>query len=70
MNRVIEDLHEATVISVGHRRELEQFHDRKILLECHTDGARLVRDEQLAWPRRASARVLSRLLERDQEAEN
>jgi putative ATP-binding cassette transporter len=64
MNRVIEQLPEATVISVGHRPELEKFHDRKILLEYHADGARLVSDENLAWPRRPSARVLSRLLAR------
>src|SRR5262249_54770546 len=32
MSRVIEELPEATVISVGHRPELEKFHDRKILL--------------------------------------
>jgi putative ATP-binding cassette transporter len=61
MNRVIEELPEATVISVGHRSELERFHDRKVLLEYHAEGARLVRDENLAWPRRPSARVLSRL---------
>ena len=62
MNRVIEQLPEATVISVGHRVELEKFHDRKILLAYHADGARLVRDENLAWPRRPSARMLSRLV--------
>ena len=61
MNRVIEDLPDATVVSVGHRPELEKFHDRRILLEYHADGARLVRDENLAWPRRPSARVLSRV---------
>jgi vitamin B12/bleomycin/antimicrobial peptide transport system ATP-binding/permease protein len=67
MNRVIEELPQATVISVSHRPELERFHDRKILLEYHADGARLVRDENLAWPRRPSARVLSRLLDQDRE---
>jgi vitamin B12/bleomycin/antimicrobial peptide transport system ATP-binding/permease protein len=67
MNRVIEQLPEATVISVGHRPELEKFHDRKILLMYHADGARLVRDESFAWPRRPSARVLSRLLARDRD---
>jgi len=61
MNGVIEELPEATVVSVGHRPELEKFHDRRILLEYHADGARLVRDENLAWPRRPSARVLSRV---------
>ena len=56
-----------TVISVGHRPELEKFHDRKISLVYHPDGARLVRDENLAWPRRPSARMLSRLLDRDRD---
>ena len=69
MNRLIEQLPEATVISVGHRPELEKFHDRKILLEYHADGARLVRDENLAWPRRPTARMLSRMLARDRDAE-
>jgi putative ATP-binding cassette transporter len=68
MTRVIEQLPGATVISVGHRPELQKFHDRKILLEYHADGARLVSDENLAWPRRPSARVLSRLLARDGNA--
>ena len=67
MNRVIDQLPEATVISVGHRPELEKFHDRKISLVYHPDGARLVRDENLAWPRRPSARMLSRLLDRDRD---
>ena len=67
MNRVIEQLPDATVISVSHRPELERFHDRKISLVYHADGARVVRDENLAWPRRPSARMLSRLLARDRD---
>jgi putative ATP-binding cassette transporter len=67
MKRVIEDLPDATLVSVGHRPELEKFHDRKILLAYHADGARLVNDENLAWPRRPSARALSRLFDRDRE---
>jgi hypothetical protein len=31
-----------------------------ILLAYHADGARLVRDENLAWPRSPSARLLAR----------
>ena len=68
MNRMIEQLPEATVISVGHRPELEKFHDRKILLAYHADGARLVNDENLAWPRSPSARMLSRILAREKNA--
>lgn len=37
----------AAVISVGHRPELEAFHDRKLVLERRQEGARLVRDELL-----------------------
>jgi putative ATP-binding cassette transporter len=68
MTKMLERLPEATVISVGHRPELEKFHDRKILLAYHADGARLVRDEKLAWPRSPSARLLARLLAREQAA--
>jgi putative ATP-binding cassette transporter len=48
MNRVIEQLPNATVISVSHRPELAKFHDRKILLVYHADGARLVPGQSLA----------------------
>ena len=68
MNRMLEQLPEATVISVGHRPELEKFHDRKILLAYHAGGARLVRDENLAWPRSPAARLLARLLARERAA--
>ncbi len=68
MKRMLEQLPKATVISVGHRPELEKFHDRKILLVYHADGARLVRDENLAWPRSRSARLLARLLAREKKA--
>jgi vitamin B12/bleomycin/antimicrobial peptide transport system ATP-binding/permease protein len=37
----------ATVISVGHRPELEAFHGRKLVLEHRRGGARLIRDEYL-----------------------
>lgn len=37
-----------TVLSVGHREELEQFHTRKIELEKRPGGARLIRDYALA----------------------
>jgi putative ATP-binding cassette transporter len=67
MNQLIEQLAEATVISVSHRLELERFHDRRILLAYHPDGARLVPDGNLEWPRRPSARMLSRVLARDRQ---
>jgi putative ATP-binding cassette transporter len=33
-----------TIISVGHRPELEQFHTRKLVLERRAGGAKLVSD--------------------------
>jgi len=36
-----EDLAEATVLSVGHRSGIEEFHDRKIVLEKRNAGARM-----------------------------
>lgn len=36
-----EDLAEATVLSVGHRTGIEEFHDRKIILEKRNAGARM-----------------------------
>jgi putative ATP-binding cassette transporter len=37
-------LEKATVLSVGHRPELEAFHERKLVMESQKDGARLARD--------------------------
>jgi putative ATP-binding cassette transporter len=42
-----ETLPGATVVSVGHRPELEAFHSRKIVLERGEGGARFVRDIDL-----------------------
>jgi putative ATP-binding cassette transporter len=61
MRLVLERLPEATVISVGHRPELEAFHTRKLVLEYHPEGARLVRDESLKKTFGRSARFLSKL---------
>jgi vitamin B12/bleomycin/antimicrobial peptide transport system ATP-binding/permease protein len=49
MNLLNETIPEATVISVGHRPELEAFHERKLVLEHQTGGARLIRDEYLTF---------------------
>jgi putative ATP-binding cassette transporter len=61
MRLLLERLPEATVISVGHRAELEAFHTRKLVLEYHADGARLVSDESIQRTFGRSARLLSRL---------
>jgi vitamin B12/bleomycin/antimicrobial peptide transport system ATP-binding/permease protein len=65
MRLLLERLPEATVVSVGHRPELEAFHGRKLVMEYHPEGARLVRDQSLEWSFRRSARFLSRLLARE-----
>ena len=62
MRLVMERLPDATVVSVGHRPELEAFHTRKLVLEHRADGARLVRDEALQKAFGRSARVLAKLL--------
>jgi vitamin B12/bleomycin/antimicrobial peptide transport system ATP-binding/permease protein len=38
---------ETTLLSVGHRPELESFHSRKVVLERRRHGAKLVRDIEL-----------------------
>jgi putative ATP-binding cassette transporter len=48
MRLVAEKIPAATVISVGHRPELEAFHERKLVLKHQKGGARLIRDEYLS----------------------
>ena len=60
MNLVEERSPKMTIISVGHRPELEKFHQRKLVLEARREGAKLARDIDLparrkrrwSWPRR------------------
>ena len=61
MEMVIEELPKVTMISVAHRAELEAFHSRKITLERHDGGAKLVSDVDLV-PRKRKPNVLSRLM--------
>jgi putative ATP-binding cassette transporter len=65
MNLLLERLPEATILSVGHRAELEAFHTRKLVLEWHPEGAHLVQADSLSWSFRRSARFLARLLSRE-----
>src|SRR5207253_9654943 len=44
MRLLMRRLPEATLISVGHRPELEAFHDRKLVMEVKPGGAQLVKD--------------------------
>jgi putative ATP-binding cassette transporter len=54
---------EIALVSVGHRPELEAFHNRKVVLERRKGGAKLVSDIKLmSKPRRG--RFLKRLLRR------
>jgi vitamin B12/bleomycin/antimicrobial peptide transport system ATP-binding/permease protein len=50
MSMLAEELPELAVISVGHRAELEQFHERKLNLVKQKGGARLTSGEILAPP--------------------
>ncbi len=53
MKLVADRLPKTTLISVSHRPELEAFHDRELVMEWHSGGARLVRDIDLTtWPQR------------------
>src|SRR5438552_11166094 len=61
MEMVTKELPRATIVSVGHRAELEAFHSRKIVLERRKGGAKLVSDVDLI-PRKGRRRLLSRLL--------
>ncbi|MBW7964051.1 ABC transporter ATP-binding protein/permease [Bradyrhizobium sp. BR 10261] len=61
MQMVTDELPKATIISVAHRVELEAFHSRKIVLERHKGGAKLVSDIDLI-PRKGRRRLLGRFL--------
>jgi len=54
---------QTTLVSVGHRPELEAFHNRKILLERRRGGTKLVSDIKLVR-KPGRARLLRRLLRR------
>ena len=47
MKLLTEELNATTIVSVGHRPELEQFHSRKITLERRQGGAKLVNDVEI-----------------------
>ncbi|MBM6592574.1 ABC transporter ATP-binding protein/permease [Microvirga pudoricolor] len=48
LNRISKRLPDAALVSVGHRPELEAFHNRRLVLARRKDGARLVADETLS----------------------
>lgn len=47
MKLIVERLPQTTLISVGHRPELEAFHHRELVMEWRADGARIARDIDL-----------------------
>jgi vitamin B12/bleomycin/antimicrobial peptide transport system ATP-binding/permease protein len=61
MNVLSEHLPDRTIVSVGHREELEQFHSRKLTLERRRHGAKLVSDIFLV-PRQNNQRLVQRFL--------
>jgi putative ATP-binding cassette transporter len=52
MKLLSEEMEGLTIVSVGHRPELEQFHSRKLTLERKRGGAKLVSDILLVHPQR------------------
>jgi putative ATP-binding cassette transporter len=65
MSLISSELQEATLISVGHRPELEAFHSRKIVLERRRGAARFVSDVYLV-PKPGTGRLIRRWLKRHQ----
>lgn len=63
MEMLVDELPDATVLSVAHRVELEAFHTRKITLEKREGGAKLVSDVGL-MQRRRKKNPLSRLIKK------
>ncbi len=52
MELLTKELNATTIVSVGHRPELEAFHNRKIVLERRRGGAKFVKDIRLIRRRR------------------
>lgn len=69
LERLGERLPEAAMISVGHRPELEVFHNRRLVLARREHGSRLVADEHLSPENSSLGRTLARLFRRRGAAE-
>jgi putative ATP-binding cassette transporter len=61
MNLIRERLPEMTIISVGHRPELEEFHERKLVLELDKGGAKIAKDIDIDTPVRRGFYFFRRL---------
>ncbi len=62
MALINKELPNTTIVSVGHRQQLEAFHDRKIVLEYQKGGTRIVSDEPLLAPEPPKESLLRRIL--------
>ena len=70
MNLIHELLPQMTIISVGHRPELEEFHERKLVLELDKGGAKIAKDVDIDTPVRRGFYFFRRLLRKKQREEN
>jgi putative ATP-binding cassette transporter len=66
MKILSEEMEGLTILSVGHRPELEQFHSRKLTLERKPGGAKLVSDILLV-KRSNQPRLIKRFLRRNRQ---
>lgn len=66
MKILSEEMEGLTILSVGHRPELEQFHSRKLTLEKKPGGAKLVSDILLV-KRSNQPRLIKRFLRRNRQ---
>jgi putative ATP-binding cassette transporter len=64
MQLVVEKIPSATIISVGHRPELEAYHERKLVLEHRPGGARIIDDEYLTVTAGRGVALLRRIFRR------
>ncbi len=64
MERMSERLPDAAMISVGHRPELEVFHNRRLVLARRKHGSRLIADEHLSAENSTLRQTLARLFNR------
>lgn len=62
LNLIHVNLPQMTIVSVGHRPELEEFHERKLVLEVEKGGATITRDVDIDTPVRRSFYFFRRIL--------
>jgi putative ATP-binding cassette transporter len=67
MKMLSEEMEGLTILSVGHRPELEQFHSRKLTLERKQGGAKLVSDILLV-KHPEQPRLIKRFLRRNKQS--